>query len=84
MNLEQILFYVMLVLPIVGNIAIVLLRDRYPVVAYWIQRLTAVAVATAASPKEKRAEVLVEEVRKLPLPDSAPVSVAAEQVEAGK
>jgi len=76
---------IMLVLPVALNLLIVLTRDKAPRLAYWLMRITPLAVAVAAAPREKMlavaAQWLADEVKASPLPDDAPASVAAVKVE---
>ena len=89
MNYAQILetiISVMLVLPVVLNLLIVVTKDRAPRLAYWLTRITPLAIAVAKSPRERMlataAQWLADEVKQSPLPESAPASVAAVKVEA--
>lgn len=89
MNYAQILeaiISLMLALPVVLNLSIVLTRDRAPKLAYWLMRVSPLAVAVAQAPRERMLETaakgLVDLVKDSPLPESEPASIAAQKLEA--
>jgi hypothetical protein len=76
---------VMLVLPLFGNLGVLVFRNSHPKVAYFFFRMSAIAVAVAKEPKDKQivalAGQLVEEVKQSPLPETEPASLVAAKLE---
>lgn len=76
---------VLLVLPVFGNLGVIVFRNSHPRLAYFCFRMSAIAVAVAKEPKDKQivalAGLLVEEVKQSPLPETEPASVVAAKLE---
>lgn len=76
---------VLLVLPVIGNIGVLVFKESHPRVAYFFFRMTAIAIAVAKEPKDRQVAAagaaLIDEVKQSPIIESVPVSIAVAVLE---